>query len=146
MKPISKNSQCEGGYSFRPFFYSTTSLVPDFSRPNDGVQRVPFNISAVYTPYFQETLVNGVLQGRKQFDERGASLLSRKRMWEAVRGVFALIGGMEGLESVIGEAQTYLSLKESELLRCRADFKAEVTAEALKGWIRNDADDFRCCM
>lgn len=142
MRPIS-NRTWEGGYSFHPFSYKITSLVPDFSRDGGG-QRVPFNISTVYTPRLQETLVNGVLQGRKQFDPRGASLVSRKRMWEDVREVVVLVGGMEELEGLVGKAGTYLKLKKSEMLRRRADIKAEVTTEALKGWVRNDVDDFRC--
>lgn len=116
--------------------------MPDFGRGGNAGQRVPFNVSAVYTPHFQETLVNGVLQGRKQSDERGASLISRKKMWEAVRDVVVLIGGME-LET-IGRAGTYLSLKKSGLLKSRADIKAEATMKALKNWVRNDVDDFRC--
>ncbi|KAI9794529.1 MAG: hypothetical protein M1816_004416 [Peltula sp. TS41687] len=140
LRPVADRAW-KGGYSFRPFVCKTISLVPDFSAA-DARQRVPFNVSAVYNPRFQETLVNGVLQGRTQSDERGASLVSRKRMWEDVRDVLGLIGGVEQLETVIVEARSYVKLKEMELLRYRAVVKAEVTSEALKGWIRNDVDDF----
>lgn len=123
--------------------------MPSVSRnleiPNE--QRVPFNVSAVYTPHFQETLVNGVLQGRKQLDPNGASILCRKRTWNAVAEVISLMGSTP-LQDMISEGGTYLTIKnlsnddDDAFLGRRAAVKKDAIALALRGWVPNDVDDF----
>ena len=58
---------------------------------------MPSNLCAVVTPQKQEILINGVLQGRKQEDPRGASCVSRRKMWEAAEATLAR-NGMEALQ------------------------------------------------
>jgi tRNA-specific adenosine deaminase 1 len=100
---------------------------------------VPSNVSAVYTTHFQETLVGGVLQGRKQFDPRGASALCRKSMWRAVTELSATLN-LPWLVDVT-RAATYKELKSCDVLEPRKRVKADVCDNTLKGWIRNDGDD-----
>ena len=98
------------------------------------------NISAVYHPGLHETLINGVLQGRKQFDARGASALCNLRMWKVVLQVaVAALGSPLPERFFSGQ---YQQLKESDALEHRREVKKEVRREALRGWIRNEGDDF----
>ncbi|KAI9883674.1 MAG: hypothetical protein M1823_004556 [Watsoniomyces obsoletus] len=104
----------EGGYSFQPFHVGTTtrefSFARDRVRNGDGgggktmgVQK-PCGVSVVYTPFKQETLVNGIVQGRRQGDPRGASMVCRRGMWRATVEVmeqlklpdFVDVPGVEG--------------------------------------------------
>ncbi|RYP66684.1 hypothetical protein DL769_005959 [Monosporascus sp. CRB-8-3] len=118
----------------------------------------------------EEATLGGTLQGRKQFDARGASFATRRRMWglaaevadllvvanntgvagraEAGGGVAGMVG--EGTEAVAGVVEiqrtlvgtrTYGELKECGLLAARRRVKDEVRAEALKGWVRNLGDE-----
>ena len=98
------------------------------------------NISAVYHPGLHETLINGVLQGRKQFDARGASALCNTRMWKVVVQVaVAVLGSPLPERFYFGQ---YQQLKESDALEHRREVKKEVRRESLRGWIRNEGDDF----
>jgi tRNA-specific adenosine deaminase 1 len=131
-----------GGYGFRPFAVRTTSRNFKFSRRSAMASEklATSNISVVWTPTLQETLIGGVLQGRKQLDPRGASQICRRQMWRAAVDVAALCG-LAGLE-VIAVKGSYSSLKErSDILKERRFVKSEVTAEALSGWVRNCGDD-----
>ena len=132
-----------GGYSFRPFQVSGTNLEYEFSR--DKVLEMAKNIkgsnlSAAWSPYFSETLVNGVLQGRKQEDPEGASLLSRRKMAE-------LLYTVESLDAVIVAPylgkDSYGELKQAKASQARRLVKADVTREALKGWTSNGVDEFQ---
>ncbi|KZF22175.1 hypothetical protein L228DRAFT_283349 [Xylona heveae TC161] len=137
-----------------------------------GPKYIASNLSAVHTStprdqppskQLQETLINGVLQGRKIFDPRGASILCRKRMWRAVVDVLALATAAaagagttgaissshpSGPSSNFDQAQyeTYETLKSrNPLLESRRKVKADVrSASGLPEWVRNDGDeDFR---
>lgn len=101
---------------------------------------LPSNLTAVYTPHLQETLIGGVLQGRKQHDPRGASAICRKRMWAAVRDVHAIMLDVS-LTSKASEAACYKDLKTLPGLESRRRVKEDVRNVALRGWIRNDGDD-----
>ncbi|KAI9858080.1 MAG: hypothetical protein M1813_007892 [Trichoglossum hirsutum] len=130
-----------GGYKFRPFSVKTTSREFKFSRRGVMAKKLTAsNISTVWTPNIQETLIGGVLQGRKQFDPRGASQICRRQMWKMVLDVVVLCG-LVGLESIVSGCR-YGQVKEGlGVLRERKKVKNEVTDEALKGWTRNDGDD-----
>jgi len=102
------------------------------------------NVSAVWTPYGQEVLINGILQGRRQGDLMGASMLSRRRSWKMVREIIFALSfdtGCPELKDAVG-AMTYEELKASPLLEERRRVKAETIDRALTGWIRNEGDDF----
>jgi len=131
------------GYSFRPF--SVQPLNREFAYSRRGASQsqklVPSNMSAVYTPKFQETLIGGVLQGRKQFDPKGASKLCRRSMWRSVAEVAAMLA-VPALLGAVREMR-YQDLKNSELLVWRRAVKADVkgTDGPLKGWPENKGDD-----
>ena len=164
------NKEWSGGYYFHPFNVRTTGIEFAYSRssrqapskPSDefGKKTAPkgSNITAVWsaqTPLMNaaslanlfskggallanspEVLIQGRLQGWKEADPRGASKISRKEMWPAVAEVLSL------LKISIPGIATYKELKLSEMLAERRLVKAEVTAEALKGWIPNHMDNF----
>jgi tRNA-specific adenosine deaminase 1 len=100
---------------------------------------VPSNLSAVYTPTWQETLIGGVLQGRKQFDPRGASAICRRSMWSAAVQVAGL-AGVPVLAQVLGK-RTYADVKGDEIFEARKRVKEDVKRGGLRGWVRNEGDE-----
>ncbi|KAF2656198.1 hypothetical protein K491DRAFT_692217 [Lophiostoma macrostomum CBS 122681] len=143
-----------GGYSFKGFRVMTTDREFVHSRRSvlSTEKAISCNLSAVYTPHFQESLIGGVLQGRKQFDPRGASLLSRRNMWKAVVQIVGMLSAL-GVKR-LGEASpdlaagksielgdgAYRDIKGSEALRDRRRVKSDVQ-QILKGWVKNSGDD-----
>lgn len=133
-----------GGYSFSPFKFCKTEVEFEFSRRSGELSAPAFkgsNICAVYTPTLQETLINGVLQGRRQFDGKGGSALCNARIYNLVYQISAVLG--QPLLSCIHGNIWYGQLKECELLRSRRKAKDDVRRHALKGWIRNAGDNFK---
>ncbi|OBT90147.1 hypothetical protein VE02_00942 [Pseudogymnoascus sp. 03VT05] len=146
-----------GGYSFQDFKMMTTTKEFAYSRRDaDGSPLLsdaisPSNIAASWSPYFEETLIGGVLQGRKQNDPRGASVVCKKRMWELARDITRLLdledtSSAESSLSPQGEdgagkpRKTYEDMKQSQLLQDRMTAKNS-TRQTLKGWARNDGDE-----
>ncbi|OAL52862.1 hypothetical protein IQ07DRAFT_344259 [Pyrenochaeta sp. DS3sAY3a] len=136
----STTASWNGGYKFQPFEVKPTTREFSFSRRSiaPGQKAVPSNLSAVWTPSWQETLIGGVLQGRKQFDPRGASAICRRSMWAAAMKVavalsLPIVGGALGSE-------TYKAVKEGPALEDRRRVKRNVR-DALKGWVRNTGDE-----
>ncbi|KAF2114440.1 adenosine deaminase/editase [Lophiotrema nucula] len=125
------------GYRFRPFDVRTTEREYEWSRRRvaEGVKAVPSNLSAVYTPHLQETLIGGTLQGRKQFDPRGASAVCRRSMWKHAAEVAGIVG-LPVLIEALGKAR-YIEVKEDRMMAERRSIKDVVYSEALKGWVRN---------
>lgn len=132
-----------GGYSFNPFKFRKTEVDFEFSRRNvlSATASKGSNICAVYTPSLQETLINGVLQGRRQFDIRGGSALCNARMCGVVFQLLALLGKpfLTRIPINVG----YKQLKECKLLQNHNKVKEDLRRHALKGWIRNAEDDFK---
>ncbi|TID24311.1 hypothetical protein E2P81_ATG02612 [Venturia nashicola] len=128
-------------FSFRPFRIVTTTLEFEWSRRGGktGCTMLPSNVTAVYTPHFQETLIGGVLQGRKQHDPKGASAICRKRMWDAVRDVHAIMDLPMAMKA--SDAACYRHLKTLPGLESRRRVKEDVRNVALKGWVKNEGDD-----
>ncbi|KAK5122234.1 hypothetical protein LTR85_004144 [Meristemomyces frigidus] len=137
----------EAGYAFTPFEVMTTAREFEYSKNTTGdgscshlteaPAPVPSNLSGLYTPKRLEVLVNGVLQGRKQNDPRGASCVSRRRMWEAACAVaegFSMPAGLSTFGS-------YEELKNSKMLAHREKVKLDVRRSALKGWKKNVGDE-----
>lgn len=85
MQPIADRIWGDG-HAFHPFRVRTTNLDFSYSRrnamANSKGESKGCNISVVWTLGLQETLINGVLQGRKQTDPKGASALSKAKIWE----------------------------------------------------------------
>ncbi|KAF2744859.1 hypothetical protein M011DRAFT_159385 [Sporormia fimetaria CBS 119925] len=129
-----------GGHAFIPFTVQPTTREFAYSRrsvlPNE--KAVPCNISAVSTSRFQESLIGGVLQGRKQMDPRGASKISRQGMWKAVLQVAGVVG-VPVLKDVL-EGKRYADVKGAAVLEGRRRVKEDVRG-VLKGWVRNTGDE-----
>ncbi|KAI4255503.1 MAG: hypothetical protein L6R42_006689 [Xanthoria sp. 1 TBL-2021] len=143
MNPVA-NHQWYGGYAFRPFKIRATNHEFAFSRrskPESSRELRTSNIAAVCNPQVQEALILGRLQGRQKFDPKGASAICSKRMWRMTLQVLATLGTPRLLQS-ISESSHVQEWKKSALFADRQWVKADVTAEALSGWIRNDGDDF----
>ena len=85
-----------------------------------------------------EGLIGGVLQGRKAFDLKGASMVSRWRMWAAAVEIAEALGDDE-ISQALAKG-TYGEVKEGELLEGRRTVKEEVRDGVLKGWLRNTGD------
>jgi tRNA-specific adenosine deaminase 1 len=129
-----------GCYRYQGFDVKPTNKEFTWSRRavSPTEKAVPSNLSAVWTPHWQETLIGGVLQGRKQLDPRGASKICRRGLWmEAAR-----LAGMVGvpiLMEVLRKGR-YGDMKVSEALEKRRHVKEDVR-KVLKGWVRNSGDD-----
>ena len=128
-------STWSGGYRYRPFCVETTEIDFQYSRRAAITNTVickGSNVSAVWIPCHQETLINGVLQGRKQTDQRGASALSRVQTWNLVMEIIGLLD-VPALTNIL-KNPSYLDMKSSQNLEQRRRVKVEVKSEALKGW------------
>lgn len=128
------------GYGFRPFRVGTTEVDFHYSRraaDTDQNGCKGSNICAVWTPRHQETLINGVLQGRKQTDGLGASALSRFQIRDLLAETIGLVD-VPGLKNVL-EMCSYLDMKSSQELEHRRRVKEDVTRKALKGWNNGSA-------
>ncbi len=130
-----------GGYRFQPF--KTRPVKREFAwtrRNTEPFEKVrASNLSAVWTPTWQETLIGGVLQGRKQLDPRGASAICRKNMWRMAVQIAAIVGAPEMI-GIFGKA-TYKEMKESQVLKWRRKVKEDMLENGLNGWVKNTGDD-----
>ena len=134
MEPI-VGSNWLAGYGFRPFRVKTTEIAFHYARKAANTNSdscKSSNISAVWTPRHQETLINGVLQGRKQTDQKGACALSRVRIWDLLLDTIRLID-TPALRHIL-EVVSYLDMKKSQNLEHRRHVKEHVIKEALKKW------------
>ncbi|MCJ1284225.1 hypothetical protein MMC26_003556 [Xylographa opegraphella] len=142
MRPVA-NNVWSGGYLYRPFNISTTKRKFEHSRHRAELQPVhpkPSNISVLWTERLQETLINGVLQGRKQTDLKGGSAVCRLKISRLVSETLTLLAismVVEGLRNL-----TYADLKQASVLEERRKVKQQVTEAALVGWIPNVEDNF----
>lgn len=139
----------EGGYGFSPFVVTTTEREFWYSKRAVAERSERSGASGLAAAWskrgLEEGLVGGVLQGRKQFDHRGASGTSgtsRRRMWELALDVARIDDG-EGSGDIRRELEKrcYGDVKEGSLLGDRSKVKDVVRAEALKGWVRNEGDE-----
>lgn len=136
MKSVAAKTWSEG-YAFHPIQVKPTDLEFNYSRrcakvASRNAESKGSNISAVWTPRLQETLINGVLQGRKQTDAKGASALSRNKMQELLLEIiFRLESSMAKEITGLG---SYAKIKGAKPLDIRRHIKEDVKMEALKGW------------
>ena len=133
-----------GGYAFHPFDVRSTNREFRFSKrsmaDHQHVALKGSNISAVGSPSLQETLIGGILQGRKHIDPRRGSALCRANMWKAVAKVIALVS--MPIFCSVSSSTRYSSVKQCKLLEDRRLVKEDLKTGALKGWIDNAVDDF----
>ncbi len=136
MKSVATKTWSEG-YAFRPFQVKPTDLEFNYSRRRANVasqntESKGSNISTVWTPRLQETLINGVLQGRKQTDAKGASASSRNKMQELLLDI--IIGLESAMAHEIAGLGSYAKIKGAKPLEVRRQVKNDAKMEALKGW------------
>lgn len=136
MKPLNDWEGTKVGHKLRPFEVNKTSR--QFAYSAQFGEAGGSNLSALWTPRRQEVLVNGVLQGRKQFDPRGASCVSRRGMWKLALNV-ALTAGIPTLGSFL-QRGTYEQAKDTKS-DGRKEAKQAACDRALKGWKRNERDE-----
>ncbi|KAF2634856.1 hypothetical protein P280DRAFT_474302 [Massarina eburnea CBS 473.64] len=145
MAPITPGMEggWNGGYKWHGFDVVGTQREFEWCRRNvevgKGQKAVAANMSAVWTPGWQETLIGGVLQGRKQFDPRGASGISRMGMWKVAVQI-AAVAGVPMLVDALAK-KTYREVKCDGLFADRTKVKEDVRNASLKGWVRNAGDD-----
>lgn len=134
-------SKWQGGYVWRAFEVQSTQREFEWCRRAvcEDMKPAPSNLSAVWMPASQETLIGGVLQGRKQFDARGASALCRRSIWKLAMQVVSIIG-TPALAGALAKG-TYAEVKASEILRDRRKVKDDVRRTGLKGWVKNSGDE-----
>lgn len=73
-------------------------------------------------------------------------MVSRRAMWSAVADVVShlehsAMSEVKHLVSVVAESQDYAALKKSSSLSERERMKSLAKADALRGWVKNVADD-----
>lgn len=130
-----------GGYRWSEFDVKPTDREFKWSRRNiaPGGKAVASNLSAVWSPTWQETLIGGVLQGRKQLDPRGASAICRSSLWKTAVQVAAIVS-VPALTQVLGK-RTYADTKGDDIFEAREKVKSNVKTSGLKGWLKNTGDD-----
>lgn len=136
MKPV-VSCNWPGGYSYHPIRPCTTDLEFNFSRRSprsSGTQLSGSNISAVWTRSLQESLINGVLQGRKQIDPRGASAVSRQGNKELSKRIASKLRWRDN-EAAVTQRRSLASTQ-------RKLVKDDVIRVALRRWIPNVDDGF----
>jgi len=129
------------GYRFQPFEVTTTNLEFSFCRrpTSEEIKVTPSNITAVFTTRLQETLIGGVLQGRKQGDPRAASAISRKAMWQAVADVARALGSPVLLDAI--QQDSYGEFKSQNIFEDRRKVAGDVKKMVLQGWVPNSGDE-----
>ncbi|KAI1772738.1 adenosine deaminase/editase [Hypoxylon cercidicola] len=179
MLSLSREVEKGGCYAFRPFVVNTTTSEFAFSQrttslaaieanrnDNEGNEQktaagvAPSNLAVAWTHSgLEETSLGGTLQGRKQFDPRGASFASRRKIWALAAEVANLVKqvdrdgeGNEGEDREVDclvvadirralNADTYGEMKNSPLLQSRRAVKEKARSESLRGWARNAGDE-----
>ncbi|KAM4065082.1 adenosine-deaminase (editase) domain-containing protein [Hirsutella rhossiliensis] len=133
-----------GDYAFRPFVVEMTDHVFDSSREavraRAGDSISACNIAAAWSAAgVEESVIGGVLQGRKPFHEKGASRMSRRQMWRAASELADLLDGHGEIRDQLNR-QRYWEVKTGQLLADRRAVKAAVRQTALAGWSASKED------
>ncbi|KAH6633562.1 tRNA-specific adenosine deaminase [Boeremia exigua] len=129
-----------GGYRWQPFEVRPTAKEFVWSRRGVAANEkaVASNLSAVWAPLWQETLIGGVLQGRKQTDPRGASRICRRSAWMLAVQIAGLAGAPAVLEALT--KVVYGDIKHDTALEARRVVKKDTQEHGLGGWVKNVGD------
>lgn len=139
MAPL--RGRCWGaGYKFVPFEVKPTDEGFMYSKRCAGL--AGSNISAVWVGNRGgETLIGGVLQGKKQFSgTKAGSMLCKVKLWKAVADVARAVGAGAGAAAGVPALRNYTHVKLSGEMETRQQVKDEAR-RVLGGWIRNKGDD-----
>ena len=130
-------------YAFNPFTVETTTEEFGFSRREVRARSEKISASNLAAAWscsgVEESIIGGVILGRKPFDPRGASRMSRRQTWTAASDVARQLDGHQKLKQYLG-GQSYREIKDGALVAQRIEVKAEVRNIALTGWLRNEGD------
>ncbi|KAH6888087.1 adenosine deaminase/editase [Thelonectria olida] len=141
MKPV-VGRRWPGGYSFKPFVMETTDQEFEYSKITVQARSDKISASNLAAAWsrsgFEETILGGVMQGRKPFIPKGASRTSRRRMWESASDLSNELGKEHSSISVHLKSRTYQDIKSGPLLEERRRVKDDTREAALTGWIKND--------
>ena len=136
-----------GQYGFMPASIETTALDFEYSKRCVAGNSEKISASSIAAAWsvsgVEETIVGGVIQGSKTTDVRGASRVSRRRVWESARELISqLVARQEGYDDLLAALHTdsYQQVKDSELLAERRQVVADAQVKALKGWVKNHGD------
>ena len=131
----------QGGYAYRPFKVLETSKEFMFSRRAfpESTKTTGSNITAMWTPYGQEVLIGGSIQGNKQFSSRGSSTISKLGIWKAVLSLTQSLQ-LEEVEAILSSG-TYAEVKSCALLEHRQQVTEAVRRMALQNWVCNNGGD-----
>ena len=133
----------DGGYSFHGVEIRTSEREFEFSRRTEVASHeklIASNLAAAWTPFFEESLIGGVLQGRKAFDPKGAGKSCKMSLWHTAVNVARLLGNEEDLLDAL-EGAEYADVKAGKMAKQRQAVKEAVRRNALKGWMRNEGGD-----
>ena len=132
-----------GGYMFRPFTVETTSVEFQYSKRAVTAcsdKSAPSNLASAWSlSGVEETIVNGVIQGRKPAELKGASRMSRRETWTLTLEVARQLQGWPEIQSHLS-AESYIDAKAGIRLAARENVKADVRRDALTGWLMNEGD------
>ncbi|KPM45087.1 hypothetical protein AK830_g1443 [Neonectria ditissima] len=130
-----------GDYSFKEFVTETTGLEFEFSKRTVKARSDKISPSNLATAWsrsgVEETILGGVIQGRKAFNLKGASRMSRRGMWEMARDVASSLDQRDLGTSEYLQSETYRDIKHGPLLAQRKQVKEDTRQMALTGWIEN---------
>ncbi|KAJ6779937.1 hypothetical protein PWT90_05358 [Aphanocladium album] len=134
----------EGGYSFRPFFVATTTVQFDYSRravQPRASKMTASNLAAAWSlSGVEESILGGVVQGYKPFLPKGASHMSRRKLWQSCRELADKLSDWPAIAYHLA-ADSHAQAKQGTLLESRDKVKSRAREVALPGWIRNTGDD-----
>lgn len=120
-----------GGYAFHPLSFGKADVPIDFSR-EPGKKGAP--VSAVWVQGVGgEALVNGVIQGKRAYSGQGASIVSKRSIWERAASV---LDAVRPASRVLDG--NYEKIKEDQKERIEAK---KVLRGALSPWVRNGGND-----
>lgn len=147
MKPMA-GRWWPGGYAFKAFVMETTDQEFEYSKKSAQLRSGKISASNLAAAWsrsgFEETILGGVVQGRKPFIPRGASRMSRRGMWETARLLADELGSEHSRTSLHLTSGTYADIKSGLLLADRRRVKDDTREAALAGWVKNDGgSDFR---
>ncbi|UNI24209.1 tRNA(Ala)(adenine(37)) deaminase [Purpureocillium takamizusanense] len=143
MGAVTAREDWSDGYAFRPFVVETTTREFGFSRRAvqaraEGIS--PSNVAAAWAlSGVEESILGGVVQGKRPFDPRGASRMSRRQMWVLARDVAGQLRGSDNIRHSL-DGKSYHEVKHGPLLAARRAAKAATRSTALAGWVVNDGD------
>ncbi|KAH7304912.1 adenosine-deaminase domain-containing protein [Stachybotrys elegans] len=140
MQPVA-NSSWSSGYTYRPFAVAVTDIEFEYSRrafQDPATHIAASNLAAAWSlSKFDEGIIGGVLQGRKAFDRKGASRMSRLQLWQLCIDLAGHLADFPELEKALGPS-VYQEVKDGRLLAERRRVKSDVCRVALRGWIKNE--------